>query len=85
MEQIEDALDSVGLMQGDLAPLKRTLVGGAIGYFVVTTMQPTWAYTKDGKPKEWAITSTSEVPDATTMVPWWMAAAVPAFVMGVLI
>lgn len=85
MEQIEDALDSVGLMQGPLAPLKRTLVGGAIGYFVVTTAQPAFAYTKDGEPKEWAITSKNETPGATTMVPWWMAAAVPAFVMGVLI
>lgn len=83
---IEDALDSVGMMQGDLAPMKRAVVGGAIGYGVITMWKPSWAYDQDtGTPYPWTVTNKDVDRHQTTMMPYWLAALIPAFVLGVLI
>lgn len=84
LDPLEDVLDSVGLMEGSMAPLKRTAVGAVIGYVGVTVIQPSFCYDDAGKPYEWRLTSKKD-PVETTMVPYWMVAAVPAFILGFLI
>ncbi len=85
LDPVEEALDKVGLMQGPSAPLKRTIVGGAIGYGVMELWKPLWAYDASGAPLPWRFTNPNKDKNLTTMVPYWMAALVPAFVLGVLI
>lgn len=85
MEPIEEALDKVGLMQGNAAPLKRTIVGGAVGYAVMEMWKPAWAYNSQGDPYVWSVTNPQKDKSLTTPVPYWLAALVPAFVLGVLI
>lgn len=85
-EPLEDALDKMGLMQGDFASVKRAALGGAAGYAVMSVWKPGWAYDKDGKPYPWSVTADPKIPkDSTTQVPYWMAALIPAVVLGVLI
>jgi len=88
LEPVENALDSVGLMQGEMAPLKRTALGAAIGFGVMGLWRPSWAYAPgpNGKPYPWSVTAPKGTPDdAKTKVPYWMAALIPAVVLGVLI
>lgn len=85
VEPIEDGLDKIGLMQGELAPLKRTVLGGVGGYLVVSTWKPTWAYDDNGNAYPWRVTHRDLDPKQTTMMPYWLASLIPAFVLGVLI
>ncbi len=86
LDPLENALDSVGLMQGEMAPLKRTALGAAIGFGVMGLWKPSWAYGSDHKPYPWSVTAPKDTPaDKKTKVPYWMAALVPAVVLGVLI
>lgn len=85
METIEDSLDSVGLMQGEFAPLKRAVLGGAVGYAAVAMAKPSWAYDKDGNPYPWRFTSKDLPSSQTTLMPYWLTALIPAFALGVLI
>lgn len=86
MEPVEDLLDAAGLMQGELAPLKRTLVGAGLGYGVMSMWKPTWAYDDKGNPWPWRMTADKSIPkDQTTAAPYWLGIVVPAFVLGVLI
>lgn len=82
LDPVENALDAVGLMQGPFAPVKRTVVGGAIGAGIVFGLQPALAFNEDGSLRPWSLTSSE--PDATP-VPWWLMVAFPAFVLGILI
>jgi len=82
MDPIENALDAVGLMQGPLAPAKRTVVGAALGAAVTFAWKPEIAFNQDGTLRPWS--AMSEEPNATPM-PWWMFVAFPALVLGVLI
>jgi hypothetical protein len=85
LDPIERGLDSIGLMQGSMAPLKRTAVGGAIGYAYAFGMKPAFAFNKDGSPKEWSLTASTKDSGKTTLFPWWAIVATPAIILGVLI
>lgn len=82
MDPIESVMDSMGLMQGDLAPAKRTIVGASIGAAAVFTIKPSISFNSDGSIRPWSMMS--EEANATS-VPWWVFTAFPAFVLGVLI
>lgn len=86
IEPIENGLDQIGLMRGDLAPLKRTLVGFGVGWGVLALWKPEFAYdADDGHALPWRVTNKHMDPKQTTMMPWWLAASIPALVLGVLI
>lgn len=91
IDAMEGGLDKIGLMGSpdgivppNAAPLARAALGGGVGYFVITTWQPLWAYDTNGNALEWRFTSKKD-PSLTTLVPYWLAALVPAFALGVLI
>lgn len=84
LDPIEDTLASVGLMEGDAAPLKRAAVGAALGYAFATLVQPDFAY-KDGKARPFALTAKAEDKDLATYFPVGAIVAIPAFILGVLI
>jgi hypothetical protein len=86
IDPIEDVLDKVGLMQGEMAPLKRAVVGGAIGYGVISMWKPSWAYDPDDHHAyPWTVTHRSMERSQTTMMPYWLASLIPAVILGVLI
>ena len=58
---VEDALDSVGLMQGPAAPLLRTAVGLAIGGGVVFGLQPSLFFNSDGSLRPWSMMSNDQM------------------------
>lgn len=82
LNPIESVLDSVGLMEGQLAPLKRATVGAVIGAGLVFVIKPKLAFTTDGNLRPWA--AVSDDPTATT-IPWWAMVAVPVVILGILI
>lgn len=85
LEPIENLLDKYGLMEGPMAPLKRTAIGGGIGLAVMYLWKPEFAFDKNGQPYPWSITHKSVDRNKTTLVPYWLAASIPAVVLGVLI
>ncbi len=88
IEPIENVLDSVGLMHGPSAPLKRTAVGVGIGAAVVFGLRPAMFWTEPvstnaaQKLRPWKLTSKDS--DAT-WIPWYLFMGATGFVMGVLI
>lgn len=82
IDPFESVLDSMGLMEGQLAPAKRTLLGASLGAGLVFLVKPSIAFDGEGMLRPWSMTS--DAPNATS-VPWWMFAAGPAFILGVLI
>lgn len=82
MDPIESALDSVGLMQGTAAPVKRAVVGVGIGAAITFGAQPSIAFDDEGNVRPWAMMSDDE---NATQLPWWMIVGFPAFVLSVLI
>lgn len=79
VDPLENAFDAVGAMQGQLAPLKRAAIGGAVGYAIVQIWQPSIAFDGSGKPLEFG------GEEGQTYFPVWMFAAIPALIAGVLI
>lgn len=82
---LEDALDAVGLMQGDAAPLKRAAVGAAIGAGIAYGLKPAFAFDATGNPKPFYFAATDAEKANSTFFPDWAIVALPAFVLGVLI
>lgn len=86
IEPIEKVFDSVGMMQGDMAPLKRAATGAAIGAAIVYGLQPDFLYDKVNKKyKVFAGTATKDEAADATWFPWWAVIGIPAAVFGVLI
>jgi len=81
---VEHVMDSIGLMQGSLAPLKRTMVGLGIGYGFATFVQPSFAYLPDGTPRPWILTAAAGDKTATYF-PSWMVIGAPAVILGLMI
>lgn len=93
LEPIEGVFDSVGMMQGDMAPVKRAAVGAAIGYAFAYGVQPKFAFMPDPTnpkkkiPKKFTFGATKEEVDnkETTYFPAWAIVAAPAIIFSVLI
>jgi len=83
LDPLESAMDSMGMMQGPMAPLKRAAFGTAIGAAVVWGVRPSAVFKKDGKTfRPFALTSGDK--DAT-WTPWWLVAAAPGILLGVFV
>lgn len=82
LDPIENGLDTLGLMEGNMAPTKRALVGAAVGAAVVYGIKPNSMWNGD-KMKPW--TPLAPKDQNSTWLPGWLAIAIPAFVLGVLI
>lgn len=85
LNPIEDALDSIGLMEGEAAPLKRAAVGAGIGYLFAVLVKPGFAYTADGKARPFALNASAADQASATYFPVGAIVAIPAFILGVLI
>ncbi len=81
LDPIEHRLDSIGLMSGQAAPLKRSLFGATLGVAVVWGLKPD-LFWNGSDLRGWKVTSGK---DTDTYFPWWLAVGFPAFVMGVMI
>jgi len=79
---IEGIMDSMGMMRGSFAPVKRAALGAVVGYIVGEALRPSFAYSKNGKHREWAFLSGGQG-DAT--IPWWIFPATGAVVLGVFV
>lgn len=84
LEPLENAFDAMGAMQGEMAPLKRAAIGGAVGYAVLEIFKPGVAYDDAGNRRPFALGADKDTKEGTYF-PWWAFVAVPAFVSGVLI
>lgn len=88
---VENVLDSMGMMRGDLAPAKRALFGAGVGYLVVETFRPSIMYYDDGTARPWSFSTAGSTADNhtgqqhSTPIPWWTGPAVGAFVFGQMI
>ena len=78
----ESMFDSLGMMRGSTAPLKRTLFGFGLGAGVTYALKPAVSFTGQN-PRPWVALKPDD-PNAT-MVPWWMPGVATGFVFGVLI
>lgn len=83
LDPLEDVMNKFGLMQGEYAPAKRSLVGFAAGTGLTYLLKPSWAYLPDGTPREWKVTHAHD--QTATYTPWWTLGAMGGFVLGVLI
>lgn len=89
----ENFFDSMGMMRGNTAAIKRGVFGAAVGYVAMQAVRPSFAYYADGTPRPWSISQTAADLDADpsadgqhgTALPWWTGPAAGAFVCSVLI
>lgn len=93
LDPIEGVFDSMGMMQGDLAPVKRAAVGAAIGYAIAYGLKPKSAFMTDPTdpkkkiPKVFTPMATKDqvANKQTTYFPVWAIVAAPAIIFSVLI
>lgn len=83
IDPLENMFDSMGMMEGASAPLKRAAFGAAVGYGITYTWHPAVAFDEGGKPRPWKATD-PDAPDAT-WVPAWMLVILPAVIFSVAI
>ena len=85
MDPIEEIFDSVGLMQGDSAPLKRAAVGALLGYAIAYGLKPSFAFNDDDSAKPFAGTASDADQANSTWFPAYAIVALPAIVFSVFI
>jgi len=84
IDPMERIFDSMGMMEGSLAPMKRAAVGVALGYAIAYGTHPAVAFDeKTFKPRPWLVTN-PEAPDGT-WVPAWLIVITPALIFSVAI
>jgi hypothetical protein len=69
LSEIEDALDGLGLMRGDLAPVKRFVVGAGVIYVVMEAFRPSLTHGRGGNHRPWVYTQGWS--EEASYVPWW--------------
>ena len=83
---LEEVFDAVGAMQGEMAPLKRALIGGAVGAAIVYGFKPSICFDKvTHLPRPWALTAQGAEKDKATWLPYWMVIGIPAVVFSTFI
>jgi hypothetical protein len=84
-DPIERAFDSVGLMSGTMAPLKRFVVVGLGAAFLVYYLQPTSMF-QAGTPRPWSVVTSGDTGQLRpTRTPWFGVPLIAAFAAGFLI
>lgn len=84
-EPIEAGLDKVGLMRGKYAPSLRFITGAGLTAAALWITEPSFMFSTDGTPKQWALTAGSNSKVETTALPWWLASLAGGFLFGFLI
>lgn len=88
---IEGVFDSLGMMSGTLAPVKRAALGAGVGFVLVKAVQPSSMYYEDGTPRPWAFSQVGANYDGSgtgqhsALVPWWAVPAAGAAIGGLFI
>jgi hypothetical protein len=88
---VENVFDSLGMMQGTLAPVKRAVFGAGVGYVLVKAIQPASMFYEDGTPRPWAWSQTGANYDGSgtgqhsAVVPYWAVPAAGAAIGGLFI
>jgi len=91
LEPIERGFDAIGMMQGELAPVKRAAVGAGIGYAIAYGMKPGFAFMPDPSdptkkiPRPFTGTAKKSEMQQSTYFPAWAIVAAPAVIFSVLI
>lgn len=83
LDTVENAYDSIGLMRGEQAPMKRFLFTGGVLYTLVWLAQPRSMFDEAGNARAWSVIS-PEDPNATTF-PHYLVPLIGGFVGGFLI
>lgn len=84
IQYLEELFDKFGLMTGSGAQIKRALFSAVFGGVIVSWWKPSIMFTPSGAPKSWSLTS-SEGPENTTPLPWWLVPVLFALVGGLFI
>lgn len=79
--KIETFFDSLGLMRGSSAIMKRGVFGALFAGFLITYLKPGIMFS-DGKARPWSLLS--DDPDAT-MIPWYIVPLIGAIFSSVFI
>lgn len=88
---VEGAFSGIGMMHGTLAPVKRAVFGGAVGYVLVKAIQPASMYYEGGEPRPWSFSQLGSDYDGSgtgqhsTWLPWWSVPAAGAAIGGLFI
>lgn len=88
---IERFLDSLGLMTGELAVVKRMVFGAGVGTGLVWLIKPAIMFDRNtGVARPWTYFQAKDENQNNnkldpTMFPWFVAPIIGAFVLGVLI
>lgn len=90
MDFLEETFDRLGLMTGDLAPMKRFAVGAALGGAVAYGLKPSIAYDEEkGEWRPFGFKSSSAPAKPgdvdPTLMPAWLITVLPGVVFSVLI
>jgi len=91
LDPAEKMFDHLGMMQGDLAPVKRAALGAAIGYAISYGLKPKFAWMADPAdaskkiPRPFSATASKDQSQIATWFPSWAIVAAPAIIFGVLI
>jgi len=88
---VENVMDSMGMMRGDMAYPKRALFGAAVGYAAVETFRPSIMYYDDGTARPWSFSAMGATIDNqskqqhSTWLPWWSGPLAGAVVFSQMI
>lgn len=88
---VENVMDSMGLMQGSLAPVKRAAVFGGLGYLGVMAIRPDSMFYENGEPRPWKYSQMGSDFDGSgtgshsTVFPYWGVPLVTAAIGGLVI
>jgi len=80
---IEGALDGLGLMRGDFAPIKRFVFGAGVVFVIMEAFRPSLTHTAGGQHRPWAYSQ--GVSEQSSLIPWWGFPLAGGIVMGVFI
>jgi len=82
---LEGGFDSIGLMRGPMAPLKRFVAVGVVAAFAVYYLQPASMF-QSGTPRPWSVITSGQVGQLKpTRSPWFAVPLLAAFGAGFLI
>lgn len=83
-ESVEQVADRFGLMQGEMAPLKRFAVGSAIGYAIAYGLKPGVAF-EEGKQRPFGYGKPGASGIPPTLMPAWLITVLPGAMFALFI
>jgi len=80
----EEILSKLGLFGSEWSPTFRALTAFGAVTVVIFLVQPSWAFTPDGKTRPWSKSYQNQSGEGTA-VPWWYPGLVAAAVAGLIV